>query len=178
MNKLIRLPRIVAVTAAVVFLLILSIGKAGAQVTVPVDIKPGSCPNPINVKSKGVLPVAIVGTDDSDVTGIDIATVKLGGIDPKRSALEDVATPFEGEIVMASNCHELGADGFLDLTLKFRTDDIVAVLGPVTDGEARVLTLTGSLTDGTPFSGEDVVLILNPGEGLGRTRAPGIGLLR
>ena len=34
---------------------------------VPIDIKPQSCPNPLNVNSKGVLPVAILGTDTFDV---------------------------------------------------------------------------------------------------------------
>ena len=38
---------------------------------VPIDIKPGSCPNPINVKSKGVLPVAVVGNSSFDVTQVD-----------------------------------------------------------------------------------------------------------
>jgi len=36
-------------------------------IEVPVDIKPTSCPNPLNVKSRGVLPVAILGTADFDV---------------------------------------------------------------------------------------------------------------
>jgi hypothetical protein len=33
-----------------------------SEPSVYVDIKPGSCPNPLNTKSKGVLPVAILGT--------------------------------------------------------------------------------------------------------------------
>ena len=36
--------------------------KGPDYVEVPVDIKPGSCPNPVNIASKGVLPVAILGT--------------------------------------------------------------------------------------------------------------------
>jgi len=35
-----------------------------------VDIKPGSYPNPLNVKSKGVLPVAILGTTAFDVSDV------------------------------------------------------------------------------------------------------------
>jgi len=41
------------------------------QSSVFFDIKPGSCPNPINRNKKGVLPVAICGTEDFDVTTID-----------------------------------------------------------------------------------------------------------
>jgi hypothetical protein len=58
--------------------------------TVLLDIKPESCPNPINTKSKGVLPVAILGTGDFDVTDIDVASISLEGVDPIRSSVEDV----------------------------------------------------------------------------------------
>jgi hypothetical protein len=47
------------------------------ELPVALDIKPGSCPNPINIKSKGVLPTAIVGTSCFDVTQIDPASVLL-----------------------------------------------------------------------------------------------------
>ncbi|HUW20871.1 MAG TPA: PASTA domain-containing protein, partial [Sedimentisphaerales bacterium] len=37
--------------------------------TIPVnfDIKPGSCPNPLNVGSRGVIPAAVLGAEDFDV---------------------------------------------------------------------------------------------------------------
>ncbi|MBN1391621.1 MAG: NHL repeat-containing protein, partial [Sedimentisphaerales bacterium] len=60
---------------------------------VMVDIKPGVCPNPVNVKSKGVLPAAILGTADFDVTKIDPASIRLAGVAPLRSAYKDVAAP-------------------------------------------------------------------------------------
>lgn len=133
---------------------------------VAIDIKPGSCPNPLNVKSPGVFPVAIVGTDEFDVTTIDPATVRLEGVAPLRSALEDVATPFElllGKEDCLEDCNELKGDGIMDLTLKFKTQEIVFALGDVEDGECLVLELTGNLKDefgGTPILGVDVVLIL------------------
>jgi hypothetical protein len=46
-------------------------------IQVYVDIKPGSCPNPINLKGKGVLPVAICGTEDFDVKTIDPESILL-----------------------------------------------------------------------------------------------------
>lgn len=61
---------------------------------VPVDIRPTSCPNPLNVGEKGVLPVAILGTSSFDVTKVDPASVRLEGVAPLRSALEDVGAPF------------------------------------------------------------------------------------
>ena len=58
------------------------------------DIRPQSCPNPINTDLKGVLPVAILGTDDFDVTQIDPATVRLNDVAPLRWSLRDRSTPF------------------------------------------------------------------------------------
>lgn len=132
-----------------------------------VDIKPGSCPNPINVKSWGVLPVAILGTSAFDVTTIDRASIRLMGVAPIRSSLEDVATPFTDEVTICDSCTDLGPDGYMDLTLKFSTQSIVKALGVVTDGECIVLELTGELTDGTLIVGEDVVQIQKKGNSWG-----------
>ena len=133
----------------------------------PVDIKPGSCPNPLNVKSKGVLPVAILGTGDFDVTTIDLDTVRLLDVAPVRSDYEDVGTPFFPLLGKedALDCTELEGDGLLDLSLKFDMQEIVPAIGEdVVDGEVIVLTLTGNLLDGTPIEGEDVVIILKKGK--------------
>ena len=55
----------------------------------PLDIKPQACPNPLNVNSQGVLPVAILGTEDFDVTQVDPASVRLAGVEPLRWDLEE-----------------------------------------------------------------------------------------
>jgi hypothetical protein len=134
---------------------------------VDVDIKPTSCPNPLNLKSRGVLPVAILGTATFDVTDIDIATIRLAGVAPLRSGLEDVATPLDdGD---DCDCNEEGADGFTDLTLKFSTTEIVDAFvfalgekeyGPKNaEPDILVLTLTGELLDGTPIEGSDCVVL-------------------
>lgn len=66
------------------------------------DIKPGSWPNPINVKGKGVVAVAICGTADLDVTAIVPVTVLLtaegaaSDVAPLRWSYEDAATPYTG----------------------------------------------------------------------------------
>ena len=123
-------------------------------IEVLVDVKPMSWPNPLNVKSKGVLPVAILGTEDFDVTQIDPASVRLEGVAPLRWALEDVGTA--GDPLA-------GPDGFTDLSLKFKTQEIVAALGDVNDGDVMVLYLTGNLKEefgGTAIAGEDVVIII------------------
>ncbi len=133
---------------------------------VPVDIKPRSCRNPLNVKSQGVLPVAILGTGDFDVSQIDPESVRLEGVAPLRLSMEDVATPFEPFVGKedAFDCTPDGPDDFLDLTLKFSTREIVDALGEVSDGDVLVLELHGELFDGTSFEGEDVVVILKKGK--------------
>jgi len=131
----------------------------------PLDIKPGSCPNPLKIKEKGVLPVAILGTEDFDVSQVDPVSVFLEGVAPLRWYMEDVATPYEPIIGKgdAFDCNKYGPDGYMDLTLKFNAQEVVAALGDVKVGDVLVLHLTGNLTEefgGTPFYGEDVVLII------------------
>ncbi len=132
-----------------------------------VDIKPGSCPNPIELKSKGVLPVAICGTEDFDVTTIDPETICLNRIgyediciSPLRWSYEDVATPFIGE---ECECHDLNGDGHLDLTLKFKKQEIINDLVLEDEmGNTIPLILTGNLKeefDGLIIKGQDCVWI-------------------
>ena len=135
---------------------------APLQIEVPIDIKPQSCPNPLNVKSQGVLPVAILGTGKFDVNDIDPASVKLEGISCAKWAIEDVATPYEHiGIPDCLDCGTAGSDGIFDLVLHFDTQEIILALGDIEDGACIALTLTGNLLDGTPIEGKDLVLILN-----------------
>lgn len=130
-------------------------------VKVTVDIKPGSCPNPVNTRSSGVLPVAILGSNDLDVTMIDLASIRLACVEPLRSAYEDVAAPAPD--ITDCNRIETGPDGLLDLTLKFATQAIIEAIGDVDDGDIVTLELTGILYDPipheTPIEGSDCILI-------------------
>lgn len=118
--------------------------------TVTLDIKPGSCPNPFNPKSNGVLPAAVLGSEDLDVSDIDPSSLLLEGIPPLRWRYDDVGAPApDGE--GTCTCTEEGPDGYDDLTLKFKTPEIADALGTIIAGETIVLTLTGSLKDGTEF---------------------------
>lgn len=115
-------------------------------ITVFVDIKPQSCPNPLNVRDRGVLPVAILGTEEFDVTTIDPVSVRLlDVVSPLRWAVEDVATP----VMENDNCEctTLGPDMYPDLTLKFNTQDVVTALGEIDDGDVVPIMLTGTLDE-------------------------------
>ena len=133
------------------------------------DIKPGSCPNPLNVKqfsappensiSKkgGFLPVALLGTAEFDVHSIDVSTVMLENAEPLRHSYEDVATPAIDTDDCA--CTEEGPDGYMDLTFKFPKSDIVATLGAVSNGDIVPLTISGALYDGTGFEAMDCIIV-------------------
>ena len=123
-----------------------------------VDIKPQSCPNPLNTRSGGVLPVAILGTDEFDVYDGDPSSVSLEGVPALRWAYEDVAAPVAAGMDVC-DCTAEGPDGYMDITLKFDKQEIVAALGEVTDGEYRALTLEGETYDGVPVFGQDCVWI-------------------
>ena len=142
-------------------------GVQGTSATL--DIKPGSCPNPLNVKSKGVLPVAITGSEDFDVAQIDPASIRLIGVAPLRWATCDVTTPFVPD--EPCDCSEAGPDGFYDLTIKFSTQEIVAALPSFEDGDELALTLTFELMDGPAYAVEDCVWILDK-----RKEAPAVAL--
>ena len=138
-------------------------------VAVYVDIKPAGCPTPINVGSKGVLPVAVLGTADFDITAIDPTSITLEGVYPLRWAIEDVATPHQINVDECNimDCNEEAGDGVDDLTLKFDTQEIYAAIAEVYDRECLILELTGNLKTafgGLPFKGGDVVSILKKGK--------------
>jgi hypothetical protein len=135
-------------------------------IAVSIDIKPGSWPNPIQTKSRGVLPLCICGTEDFDVMTVDPARVRLHsedveeGVAPLRWSWEDVATPYTTDW---GGGHALGGDGILDLVFHFDTPEVATVLtltGNV--GETLPLILTGNLFeeyDGTRILGQDYVRI-------------------
>jgi hypothetical protein len=131
-----------------------------SEVDVAVDIKPQSCPNSLNVKRKGVLPVAVLGTEDFDVSSVDVGSVLLAGVAPLRFDYEDVATPFDGELC---DCHEDGPDGILDLILHFDTQEIVEAIGPVKDGDELELILT-CIIDGIQMEGSDCIRVIKKGK--------------
>lgn len=101
-----------------------------------VDIHPTSCPNPLNVKSRGLVPAAFLGTATKSVDlvnplddrGIIMKGVNaLGGtvvVKAVKLAYEDVSTPYgttptpqcDGD---EYSCTEDGPDGIGDLSLKF-----------------------------------------------------------
>jgi hypothetical protein len=134
---------------------------------VPVDIKPGSCPNPLAVTKRGVVAVAILGTDRFDVTQIDRDSIRLlEVVQPVRSHVMDVATPYSlftwdarGTEVEAGSCTDEGPDGKPDLVLTFEKKDLLKALGSVKAGSVIVVRLNARNKSGASLVGQDVVVI-------------------
>jgi subtilisin-like proprotein convertase family protein len=104
--------------------------------TIQVDIKPGSHTNPIKLRSQGVIPVAILTTEDFDANNVDVSTVKFGPGDaqPVHHALDDV-----------------DGDTDWDLIFHFKTQEAGTTCG---DTEA---TLTAYTLDGLEITGTDSI---------------------
>jgi hypothetical protein len=108
--------------------------------TVAIDIKPGSYPNSINLKSKGVVPVAILSSSIFNIIDVDVSTVIFAGAAPERFTHEDV-----------------NSDGFYDLVFHFHTQDLQLL------SNSTEATLTGNLMGGLPIIGTDSVRIVPSG---------------
>ena len=79
---------------------------------VDIDIKPGSDPNSINLKSKGIVPVAILTTEVFDATTVDPVTVLFAGASPLRWATEDVDLDGDIDLVFFFQVQELNLDEY------------------------------------------------------------------
>jgi hypothetical protein len=103
------------------------------DITITLDIKPGSFPNSINPRNQGVIPVAILSTSTFDAATVEPDSLKFGPslASPRQFALEDVNN-----------------DGSPDLMLHFDTQATGIQCG---DGTASLagLTKTGKVIKGT-----------------------------
>jgi hypothetical protein len=112
---------------------------------VPIDIKPGDSPNCINNNGHGVIPVAILGSADFDVTQIDPATVQMEGLSIKTTGKRNK---------LLAHIADVNNDGFKDLM--FQIEDRK---GAFTEGSS-LATVTGTLLDGTSFEGADEICLV------------------
>jgi len=89
------------------------------------DIKPGSYPNSINTKSKGVIPVALLGTDTFDVTTVDVTTLRFGPSDALPA--HNLTDPE----VYAEHLQDVNYDGYIDLVSHYRTKQTGIAVGQI-----------------------------------------------
>ncbi|MDH5266427.1 MAG: hypothetical protein OEW62_01970 [Candidatus Bathyarchaeota archaeon] len=145
--------KLIGVAFLALSVLLVTMPVEANTVTVSIDIKPGSCPNSINLKSKGVIPVAILTDGSFDATTVDPTSVLFAGAAPLRWTIEDVET----------GSNNGPPDGDLDLLLFFKTQECKYDSVDNPDGMSPGDTfapLTGETFGGTPIFGYGSVNIV------------------
>ena len=122
-----------------------------------------NCPSPLDLKSNGVLTVIVLGKRGFRIGRIDPMSARLEGVAPLGFAIADVAAPINGRRRAKRHKHrsKIETDGIDDLALEFDTQQIAQALRDLNGDGMAVLELTGTLKDGTPILGEDIVVIQN-----------------
>ena len=108
-----------------------------SPMSVRMDIKPSSSPNSINVKSKGVIPVAIISTTDFDASSVAASSLAFG--------------PGGAPAVHGGHLEDVSGDGLLALMLHFGNQETGIDCGDTS------AVLTGRTFDGQRITGEDSV---------------------
>ena len=112
--------------------------------SVVIDVKPGSDPNCFNVNGHGVIPVAILGSAEFDVTAIDHSSLSFGGLGVR----------VRGNRYPQCSVEYSNGDPHLDLVCHFEDDSGAWVEG----GDEA--TLTGTLVSGDRFEGSDSICLV------------------
>lgn len=119
-----------------------------SAVLASIELRSGaSTPAPLNLKSRGALPVALISTPNFDALGVDPATIAMG--DPETG---HTAAPFSWTPT------DVNGDGLADLLLRFRTTDLV-LSGAVTVDTIRFV-VTARTAAGQPVIGTTGVRIV------------------
>ena len=112
--------------------------------TITIDIKPGEGPAPINTKSKGKIPVAILSSPTFDaVNQVDQTSLTFGHTGNEKS------------LAFCSGPQDVNGDGLLDLVCHFDT--------PLTQFEAADTKgiLGGKIVGGNTITGTDAVVVVH-----------------
>ena len=151
--------------------------SAGVAPRFDADLKPGSCPNPLNLRARGVVPAALVATGPDDAALIDLGSVTLEGVPALRCVLSDVTAPWD-EAASGSCCGTPNPDGMPDVQCHFDRIAVAAAIcathvPPPADGDQVVVTLRALTLDGSEVSATDCARITAFGcDAPPRPRAP------
>jgi hypothetical protein len=105
------------------------------KIEVAIDIKSGAGSAPANPASRGVIPVATLGSDDFDIAEIDLKTLTFG---------PDGATPAHRR---GGHANDVNGDGAMDLVSHFWVQDT-----GITSKTDRVC-VSGKMLNGAAFEG-------------------------
>jgi len=128
-------------------------GGGGGDPEVGIDIKPGSDDNPVNLKSKGKIPVAVLSDADFNAASLDPASITLGNDDG-----DDTPVAARNNGTLMAGLEDVDQDGDLDLVLHFETQALVSNFD--LDAGTTELILNGLTAAGAAVQGRDVVRIV------------------
>jgi hypothetical protein len=124
------------------------------------DIRPSTCLNTVDPRSRGTLSAALLSMRDLDGSTVDLSSLLLAGkVQPLAVVRADVGAPGG----RASECHcNRMRDGVVDLVMKFKIESVVDALdlGSLAHGTLVPVELTGLLRDGTPFRATDCLRVV------------------
>jgi hypothetical protein len=120
-------------------------GTIPGTISATIDIKPESDENKVNRSGRGLLPVALLASEEIDVTDVDPATLVFGA--GQATPAHDLSNPG----IFADHLREVDGDGRVDLVTHY---SIEASLVPTSDSAA---CLRGELSDGRRFEGCDTI---------------------
>ena len=119
------------------------VSQVPAPLSVTIDIKPGSDPNSVNPRSKGVIPVAVLGSGEFYAPLVDFLTVEFG--------------PGKASPVHDGHVEDVNGDGFDDMVFHFKTQDTGIVCG---DTDASLTGSTFANPDSVDIEGADSINIV------------------
>jgi hypothetical protein len=117
----------------------------GGPIAMAIDIKPGDTKNIVRPSSGRVIPVAIFGSSDLNVTAINPRTIKLNGVDVMLVGKSDKSLCQQTDI---------NDDNYQDLLCDVRTTGF-----KVSAGEYKII-LKAATYDGVSLRGEDRIRIV------------------
>ena len=125
-------------------------GQFSVEAVIPasIDIKPGSDDNCINNNGHGVIPVAILGRADFDITQVDPSTCSLAGQTVKAVGKADK---------LLAHIEDINGDGFDDLVLQIEDVDGAFQVG---QGEATLICNLYEEYGSNPIEGTDSICIV------------------
>jgi hypothetical protein len=91
-----------------------SVAVTSSVQAVSIDIKPGDVPNTLNRRSRGVIPIAILTTEQFDATSLDVTSLRFGAtggeIGAVRAVFEDVDDDGDTDLVVFFHSTDTGID--------------------------------------------------------------------
>ena len=110
------------------------------DVSATINIKPYS----INPYGRGVVTIAIFGSDEFDVTEIDVTSLRFGP--NEASCAHDLTDTFDYN----EHLEDMNLDGYMDLMTHYRVQETGIACGD-TEATLSGLTLSGRFIEGTDF---------------------------